>query len=272
VAKKKVLTPPNSGSDGAPLPARLGAALAALEKASTAGERGNLARYGISTKDRVLGVSMANIQRLAKDLGRDHELALALWERRCYEARLLTAFVAEPERVTKALMDQWCRELDNWAVCDTLCFHLFDRVPHAWSKIRKWSGARGEFVKRASFALMASIAGHDKLAPDVLFLEGLVLIEGAAADDRNFVKKAVSWALRRIGRRNLALNRAAVALAARLAASEEPAARWLGRGALKELASAPVMRALAQASKRGALPLPAATKRVPSAPRKSARR
>jgi len=223
---------------------RAKAALAALEQLSTKRDRDNLSRFGITAKS-ALGVSMANIQKLAKSLGKNHELACALWDTGCYEARLLTAFVAEPARVTPAQMEHWCKGFDNWAVCDTLCFFLLDRVPHAWDKIRKWSRQDPEFVKRTAFALMASIAGHDEQAGDAVFLEGLALIERAAKDDRNFVKKAVSWALRRIGRRNRALNRAAVALSARLAASSDATERWLGRGAHKELTSALVERALA---------------------------
>jgi len=202
-----------------------------------------LVRFGITAKS-ALGVSMANIQKQAKALGRNHALACALWDSGCYEARLLTAFVAEPGRVTPAQMERWCKQFDNWAVCDTLCFFLFDRVPHAWEKIRKWSKQEPEFVKRCAFALMASIAGHDQQASDEQFLEGLTFIERAAKDDRNFVKKALSWALRRIGRRNRALNRAAVELSLRLAASSDASERWLGRGAHKELTSALVERTL----------------------------
>ena len=232
-----------SAVEKVPLAQRLKAALAALEKLRTRRDLDNLPRFGISAKG-ALGVSMANVQRVAKTLGRDHELAHALWDSGCYEARLLTAFVAEPARVTPADMERWCHDFDNWAVCDTLCFHLFDRVPHAWNKIRKWSRAREEFVKRTAFALMASIAGHDRDAEDAVFLAGLPLIEAAASDPRNFVKKAVNWALRRIGRRNRALNVACVALSQTLVASSDATARWVGRGALKELTSAPVLRAL----------------------------
>ena len=232
-----------------PAPAKQAqAALSALEQLSTKRDRENLTRFGITAKS-ALGVSMANIQKLAKPLGKNHELACALWDTGCYEARLLMAFVAEPERVTPAQMERWCKDFDNWAVCDTLCFFLFDRVPHAWDKLRKWSGQRPEFVKRSAFALLASIAGHDQQAGDALFLEGLALIERAASDDRNFVKKAVSWALRRIGRRNQALNRSAVALSARLAASHDATERWLGCGAHKELTSALVERALSAKKK-----------------------
>lgn len=227
----------------APLARQVQTVLAALSALGTKRDLENLPRFGITAKN-PLGVSMAKIQKLAKTLGVNHELACALWETDCYEARLLTAYVAEPARVTAAQMDRWCKDFDNWAVCDTLCFHLFDRVPHAWPKIRKWSKQRPEFVKRTAFALMASIAGHDKLAEDELFLEGLTLIEGAASDQRNFVKKAVSWALRRIGRRNRALHRACVELSARLAASTDATERWVGRDAHKELTSAPVERAI----------------------------
>ena len=128
----------------------------------------------------------------------------------------------------------------NWAICDALCFHLFDRTPHAWRKIEQWSGRRGEFVKRAAFALLASVALHDRTTPNAPFLRALPLIERAAIDDRNFVKKGVSWALRGVGRRNPQLNAAAIALARRLAAASEPSARWIGKDALRELTRAPV--------------------------------
>jgi 3-methyladenine DNA glycosylase AlkD len=132
-------------------------------------------------------------------------------------------------------MDRWAREFDNWGICDTLCFCLFDRTPHAWNKVEQWSKRREEFVKRAAFALLASLALHDKESPDVPFLRSMDLIERAATDERNFVKKGVSWALRSVGRRNRVLNQAAVKLAGRLAESQHPAERWLGKDALREL-------------------------------------
>ena len=219
-------------------------ALAWLERKSTPRDRDNLVRFGI-TVNRAFGVSMANIQLLAKRLGRNHELAAALWDTGWYEARMLTAFVDEPARVTAAQMDRWCRDFDNWGICDTLCFKLFDRTPHAWIKVAHWSDKNDEFVKRAAFALLASLAAHDQGAADAHFVQGLRLVERAADDDRNFVKKGVSWALRMIGRRNPALNTAAVAVARRLSASTEAAARWVGRGAVKELTSPAVRRKLA---------------------------
>jgi 3-methyladenine DNA glycosylase AlkD len=210
------------------------AALTWLERRGTKRNRDGMARYGIHAK-KVFGVSVAMIRQLAKRLGRDHELAAALWETGWYEARMLTAFVDEPERVTAAQMDRWARDFDNWAICDTLCFHLFDRTPHAWGKIEQWSRRRDEFVKRAGFALLASLALHDKHAADEPFVRSLRLIEHGAVDERNFVKKSVSWALRAIGKRSQALNAAAVETARRLAAAPEPAAQWVGRDALKEL-------------------------------------
>ena len=211
---------------------------------STRRDRENLARFGI-TATKAFGVSIANIQALARRLGRSHELAAALWDSGWYEARLLTSFVDEPARVTPAQMDRWCRDFDNWGICDTICFHLFDRTPHAWAKVAQWHDRRGEFVKRAAFALLASLALHDKGTGDQPFLDSLALIERAATDERNFVKKGVSWALRLIGRRNLALNAEAVTLSRRLSTSPDAAARWIGRGALKELTSPMVQRHLA---------------------------
>ena len=178
----------------------------------------------------------------------DHALALALWKTGVYEAQMLCAYVDEPTRVTAAQMDAQARAFDNWAICDTLCFALWVRTPHAFAKIRKWATSRDEFVKRASFALLASVALKDEAASDAGFLRGLKLIEKAATDERNFVKKAVNWALRGIGSRNLALNEAAVALSKKLAASKEPAPRWIGKDALRQLGSPATRRRLAARS------------------------
>ena len=164
-----------------------------------------------------------------------HPLALALWKTDIYEARMLAAVVEDPARITAAQMDRWARDFDNWAICDHCCFHLFDETPHAWAKIDRWTRRREEFVKRAGFALLASVALHDKRAPDAPFVRALGLIAREACDDRNFVKKGVSWALRSIGRRNPALKAAALSLARRLAASDDRTARWIGRDAVKDL-------------------------------------
>lgn len=194
-----------------------------------------LSRYGI-TAPKAFGIRMSVIQGLGKQLGRDHELALALWDQEWYEARLLTAYVDEPDKVTSAQMDRWAKDFDNWGICDTLCFALWDRTPHAWAKVEKWRDQKGEFVKRASYALIASIGVHDKQAPNALFLRTFPWMERAATDERNFVKKGVSWALRVVGRRNATLQKAATQVAKRMAASESPSAVWIGKDALREFA------------------------------------
>ena len=200
-------------------------------------------RYGIYTS-KAFGVSMSNIQEVAKPLGRNHELAAALWETGWYEARMLTSFVDDPALVTSAQMDAWVRDFDNWGICDTLCFNLFDRTPHAWRKVGQWCKQEEEFVKRTGFALLWSLTVHDKAASDDQFIQGLVFILRGASDERHFVKKAVNMALRAIGKRNQALNAAAVIVARRLADSPEPAARWVGKDALRELTSPSVTRRL----------------------------
>lgn len=190
-------------------------------------------RYGIPQTN-ALGVSMANMQRLAKEIGVDHALALALWKTGCYEARSVAALIDDRAKVTPAQMDAWCRDFDSWAICDTVCFKLFDRVPHAFAKIDKWARSDAEFVQRGAFALLACVALHDKKAATAEFASRLPLIEKAATDDRNFVMKGVSWALRAIGRRGPALYAESFDLAKRLAASDNKAARWIGKDALRD--------------------------------------
>jgi 3-methyladenine DNA glycosylase AlkD len=217
--------------------------IAKLKRLGTNKTREAMTRYAIPN-DNAFGVSVGMIRDLGKKLGRNHDLALALWKSGWYEARMLAAFVDDPAQVTPAQMDRWCRDFDNWAIVDTICFHLFDKTPHAFRKVEQWSDRRAEFEKRAAFALLASLGVHDKRASDESFANCLPLIERAAPDERNFVKKGVSWALRVLGRRSNELNRSAVALSKRLCASEEPAARWVGRDALKELTSPAVVRRL----------------------------
>lgn len=215
------------------------AALAALEERAEASIRDGMARYGIETKDRVIGVRVAGIQQVAKGLGCDHALAEALWQSGVYEARMLAAFVDDPALVTPEQMDRWAREFDNWAVCDTLAFKCWDRSPNAFAMVDKWADDEAEFVKRTAFALLASLALHDRKSGDAPFLERLPLIEAAATDERNFVKKGVSWALRAIGgKKSPALRAAARETADRLAASSDKTAKWTGRDAQKAFAKA----------------------------------
>jgi len=225
--------------------------LAWLERRGTKKTRDGMARYGITAK-KAYGVTMGTMLGLRKKLGRDQELAVALFRTGWYEARIMASFVGDPERLSAAQMDSWARAFDSWAVCDSMCFHLFDRTPHAWAKVNEWAKRDEEFVKRASFALIASLTVHDKEAPDTAFLKALSHIEKAAFDPRDFVKKAVNWALRSVGKRNAVLNAASVDVAKRLAQSEDPAARWVGKDALRELTSAGVQRRLAKKKARPA--------------------
>ncbi|MET0591670.1 MAG: DNA alkylation repair protein [Polyangiaceae bacterium] len=216
-----------------PVDARLENALTWLRAHSSKAVRDGMSRYAIPS-DHALGVAMRDIKALGMSLGRDHELALALWKTGYYEARTLTAFVADPDELTAEQMDLWVRDFDNWAYCDTLSFHLFDRTPHAWKKVDAWSRRKPEFEKRTAFALLWSLALHDKRATDAQFATGLRVIEAGASDDRNFVKKAVSMALRAIGRRR-SLRDATVKLAEKLSKSKDPGAQWVGKDALREL-------------------------------------
>lgn len=211
-----------------------------------------MARYGIVTELTALGVSMGAMQSFAKRLKKEldaeacHELAAELWLSAVYEAHMLACLVDSPAHVTRKQMDDWARSFDNWAVCDTACFHLFDKTPLAWSRVPAWckaAGRRREFVKRAGFALMACLALHDKLTPDERFEPFLPLIERGAEDDRNFVRKGVSWALRSVGRRGPMLRRESIALARRLATAQAPAPRWVGKDALRDLTKLKLPRA-----------------------------
>ncbi len=213
--------------------------MAALEALGEAKVRDGMARYGIVTKERVIGVSMANIQKVAKQLGRNHALAEALWGTRVYEARLLVAYVGDPAALTPEQMDAWTRDMDNWATPDTLAFKLFDQSPQAFAMVDRWADDPDEWVKRMAFALLASLALHDRKRVDGPLLERLSLIEAAAMDERNFVKKGVSWALRAIGgKQSQTLRAAARDLADGLASSPDKTARWIGRDAQKAFAKA----------------------------------
>ena len=225
------------------LEAQVQSALKWLKSHSAKATLEGMARYAIPS-DHAYGVAMKDIKALGKTLGRNQALASALWDTGVYEARMLASFVGDPAQLTSAQMDRWCKDFDNWAFCDTMSFNLFDRTPHAWAKVKQWSSRRNEFEKRTAFALLWSLTVHDKSAGDEPFIEGLALIEREASDERNFVKKAVNMALRAIGKRNRALNAAAVAVARRLADSKDATAKWVGRDALRELTSPAVTKRL----------------------------
>jgi 3-methyladenine DNA glycosylase AlkD len=237
------VTPRTRTPSGPSRSRELQSALAWLERHKTRATLEGMARYAIPS-DHAIGVAMRDIKTLGTILGRNHDLAAALWDTGVYEARMLASFVDDPAQVTPAQMDRWCKDFDNWALCDAVSFNLFDRTPHAWTKVAQWSTRRNEFEKRTAFALLWSLTVHDKRAGNAPFLDGLILVEREADDNRHFVRKAVNMALRAIGKRNLALNAAAVAVARRLADSDQPAAQWIGRDALKELTGPAVRKRL----------------------------
>jgi 3-methyladenine DNA glycosylase AlkD len=195
-----------------------------------------MSRFGINP-ERALGVRIPDLRRLARELGPDHGLALALWRTGVHEARILASMVDEPHRVTEGQAERWVRDFDSWDLCDQVCGNLFDRTPWAVETAARWTGRDEEFVKRAGFALMAWRAVHDKASPDREFVDFLPAIEREAGDPRNYVKKAVSWALRQIGKRNRRLHAAAIRTAERIARRGSPPARWVASDALRELRS-----------------------------------
>jgi 3-methyladenine DNA glycosylase AlkD len=208
-----------------------------------------MARYGIVTKN-VYGVSKPNLDDLARKIPRNHALALQLWETGIHDARILAGMVADRKSVTGKQMDHWVRDFDNWDICDGTCCHLFVFAEPAWSRAHAWTRRRKEFEKRAGFALAAYLACHDKRAPDEKFRAYLEVIEREAWDERNFVKKAINWALRNIGKRNLPLNHAAIASAKRIRKQGSRAAHWIAVDTLRELQGKAVQRRLRR-SKRG---------------------
>lgn len=206
-----------------------------------------MARYGMTAEGR-LGVSIPDMRKLAKEVGRDHSLALALWQAEIPEARIVAAMIDDPQELTEAQMDDWVKDFNSWDVCDQVCMNLFEKTPLAWQKIPDWAEREEEFVKRAAFALLACLAWHDKKAQDEQFIALLPVIQRGATDNRNMVKKAVNWALRNIGKRNPRLNRAAITAAKGLRQIDSPAARWIASDAIKELESEAVQKRLSKGS------------------------
>jgi 3-methyladenine DNA glycosylase AlkD len=204
-----------------------------------------MARYGINTRN-ALGISIYTLRNIAKEIGTDHTLALDLWKSGVHEARILASIIDDSSQVTEAQMERWVREFDSWDVCDQVTGNLFDKTPFAYRKAAEWSRREEEFVKRAGFAVMAALAVQDKQASDEALTAFLPLIREQAHDERNFVKKAVNWALRNIGKRNITLNTRAIALADEFSRSESRAARWIGSDAYRELTSEKVRQRLAK--------------------------
>ena len=210
--------------------------LEALRERADPSRLEGMVRYGIDTSH-ALGVSMPEIRTVARSVERRHGLAQQLWVTEIHEARILASMVDEPERVTPSQMDRWARDFESWDVCDQVCSNLFVRTPRAYAKAAQWSSRRAEFVKRAAFSLMASLAVHDKDADDDAFVSFLPLIVAGSNDERNFVKKSVNWALRQIGKRDRRLNASAIATAEEIRALDSRAARWIAADSLRELRS-----------------------------------
>lgn len=206
-----------------------------------------MAKFGISTKN-TLGLSIPTLRGFAKKLGTNHRLARALWKSGIHEARILAAMVDDPAEVTEKQMDEWVRDFDSWDVCDGCCGSLFDKTPFAYDKALEWSGREEEFVKRAGYVLMAELAVHDKGGGDAKFLGFFDAMEKGSTDNRNFVKKAVNWAVRQIGKRNLRLNKEAQKLAVRISKLDSSSAKWVASDALRELRSSPVQARLRRSS------------------------
>jgi 3-methyladenine DNA glycosylase AlkD len=195
-----------------------------------------MAKYGMTVEQR-LGVSVPDMRKLAKEIGRDHKLALDLWRTGIAEARIVAAMVGDPAKLTEEQMEDWVKGINSWDVCDQVCDNLFEKNQLAWKKIIDWSERKEEFVKRTAFSLIACLAWHDKKASDEKFIELLPIIIREATDERNFVKKAVNWALRNIGKRNLNLNQAAINTAKEIHRLDSKAARWVASDTLRELES-----------------------------------
>ena len=249
----RAATPPRakkSAASPATIDEQAAAAMAALATAGTKKTRDGMARYAIPS-DKAFGVPFAAVQKMGKALAPNHALAQALWDTGGYEARLMASFVDDPALVTAAQMDRWCARVRELGGLRHRLFKLFDRAPDAWKKVAPWSKLRDETGRRAAFVMVACLALHDKAATDAQFLRTLPIIERGAADERNFVKKAVNWALRAVGGRNAALNAAAVDVARRLAESPDAAPRWVGKDALRGRTSPPVTRRLSRRRGKG---------------------
>jgi len=214
-----------------------------LEAKAKPDQLAGMARYGIAIEKR-LGVSIPELRKIAKEIGKKHDLALEMWKTGISEAMILASMIDEPNKVTEKQMDEWAKDFNSWDVCDQVCMNLFDKHPLVWKKILDWSRRNEEFVKRAAFALLACLAVHNKEASDQKFIDFLPVIKREATDNRNYVKKAINWALRNIGKRNPNLNKAAITFTREIQQIDSKASRWIASNAIKELESDAVQKRL----------------------------
>ncbi len=216
-----------------------------LESLKNPEDIAGMARFGIKA-NKAYGVRMPELTRIAREVGKNHQLAEELWEHGYTETRILACMVDDPKEVTEGQMERWALEFNSWDVCDQCCMKLFRKTPYAYQKIEEWSARDEEFVKRAAFTLIATLAVHDKKADDEKFEELFSLIIRESEDERNFVKKAVNWALRQIGKRNLSLNQKAIAVAKKMDQLDSRSAKWIAKDALRELESEKVQEKLSK--------------------------
>ncbi|NYB27718.1 MAG: DNA alkylation repair protein [Methanobacteriaceae archaeon] len=214
-----------------------------LESLSNPEDIAGMARFGIKS-NKAYGVRMPELTRIAREVGKNHQLAEELWRHGYTETRILACMVDDPKEVTEEQMERWALEFNSWDVCDQCCMKLFRKTSYAYQKIEEWSARDEEFVKRAAFTLIATLAVHDKKADDEKFEELFSLIIRESGDERNFVKKAVNWALRQIGKRNLDLNRKAIAVAEKIDQLNSRSAKWIAKDAIRELESDKVLEKL----------------------------
>jgi len=202
-----------------------------------------MAKYGM-TRDRRLGVAVPEMRKIAKQSGKDRQLALDLWKTGIPEAMMVASMMDLAEAVTEEQMEDWVKDFNSWDVCDQVCMNLFQKTPLAWKKVRDWANRDEEFVKRAAFALIACLAWHNKEASDKEFIDLIPIIVEGATDERNLVKKGVSWALRHIGKRNTNLNEVALKAAKEMQHMDSRSARWIASDALRDLTSEATKRRL----------------------------
>jgi 3-methyladenine DNA glycosylase AlkD len=214
-----------------------------LKALSNEQNRSGMARFGINT-EQAFGIPIPHIRNLARRSGRNHQLAIQLWKSGYHEAMILASMIDEPSSVTEEQMDAWVKDFNSWDLCDQCCSNLFDKTPFAFQKAMEWSTNEGEFIKRAGFSMMAVLAVHNKQAEDSMFLNFLPVIKRESTDERNFVRKAVNWALRQIGKRNIELNKKAIKAAIKISKKSSKTAKWLASDALRELRSVSVQNRL----------------------------
>jgi len=214
-----------------------------LKKHASEKNKQGMAKFGIETKQ-ALGVSIPVLRDLAKKFRGSHELAAELWKTKIHEARMLACFIADPKLTTELVLEEWVKDFDSWDLCDQCCSNLFDKTEFAWRKAVEWTSRQEEFVKRSGFVLMAALAVHDKQTSDKKFLNFFDIIKREADDDRNYVRKAVNWALRQIGKRSKYLNKEAIKVAGEISRMNSKTARWIAADALRELKSEAVQKRL----------------------------